>query len=63
MGLLKYLMTVRKLNNMGRWSADFMHQLGDYYREHSFFVAQVGQMLALIEEENGNKVDWCQAVQ
>jgi len=26
--------------------------------EHSFFVSQVGQMLALIEEQNGNKVDW-----
>jgi putative hydrolase of HD superfamily len=26
--------------------------------EHSFYVAQLGQMLALIEEQNGNKVDW-----
>ena len=26
MGLHKYLMTVRKLNNMGRWSTDYMHQ-------------------------------------
>jgi len=58
MGLHKYLMTVRKLNNMGRWSTDFMHQRATV-SEHSFFVAQVGQMLALIEEENGNKVDWC----
>jgi putative hydrolase of HD superfamily len=57
MGLHNYLMTVRKLNNMGRWSTDFMHQRATV-SEHSFFVSQVGQMLALIEEENGNTVDW-----
>lgn len=58
MGLHNYLMTVRKLNNMGRWSTDFMHQRATV-SEHSFFVSQIGQMLALIEEENGRKVDWC----
>jgi putative hydrolase of HD superfamily len=57
MGLHNYLLTVRKLNNMGRWSTDFMHQRTTV-SEHSFFVAQVGQMMALIEEENGNAVDW-----
>lgn len=57
MSLHNYLLTVRKLNNMGRWSTDFMHQRTTV-SEHSFFVAQVGQMLALIEEENGNRVDW-----
>lgn len=57
MGLHKYLLTVRKLNNMGRWSTDFMHQRTTV-SEHSFYVAQVGQMMALIEEENGNTVDW-----
>ncbi len=57
MGLHNYLQTVRKLNNMGRWSTDFMHQRTTV-SEHSFFVAQVGQMMALIEEENGNTVDW-----
>ncbi len=57
MGLHNYLMTVRKLNNMGRWSTDFMHQRATV-SEHSFFVSQIGQMLALIEEENGNFVDW-----
>ena len=57
MGLHNYLMTVRKLNNMGRWSTDFMHQRATV-SEHSFFVAQIGQMMALIEEENGNAVDW-----
>lgn len=57
MGLDKYLMTVRKLNNMGRWSTDFMHQRATV-SEHSFFVAQIGQMLALIEEQNGQTIDW-----
>ncbi len=57
MGLHNYLQTVRKLNNMGRWSTDFMHQRATV-SEHSFFVAQIGQMLALIEEENGSSIDW-----
>lgn len=57
MSLHNYLLTVRKLNNMGRWATDFMHQRTTV-SEHSFFVAQVGQMLALIEEENGNKINW-----
>jgi putative hydrolase of HD superfamily len=57
MGLHNYLLTVRKLNNMGRWSTDFMHQRATV-SEHSFFVAQIGQMLAIIEEENGNAIDW-----
>lgn len=57
MSLHNYLLTVRKLNNMGRWATDFMHQRTTV-SEHSFFVAQVGQMLALIEEENGNRINW-----
>lgn len=57
MGLSNYLLTVRKLNNMGRWSTDFMHQRTTV-SEHSFFVAQVGQMLALVEEQNGGVIDW-----
>ncbi|NTV88927.1 MAG: HD domain-containing protein [Clostridiales bacterium] len=57
MSLHNYLLTVRKLNNMGRWSTDFMHQRTTV-SEHSFFVAQVGQMMALIEEQNGNKINW-----
>ena len=57
MGLHNYLLTVRKLNNMGRWSTDFMHQRATV-SEHSFFVAQIGQMLAIIEEEHGNAIDW-----
>jgi putative hydrolase of HD superfamily len=42
---------------MGRWAPEFMHQRATV-SEHSFLVAQIGQMLAIIEEENGNKVDW-----
>lgn len=57
MSLYNYLLTVRKLNNMGRWSTDFMHQRTTV-SEHSFFVAQVGQMMAIIEEQNGNTIDW-----
>ncbi|MDT8901929.1 HD domain-containing protein [Anaeroselena agilis] len=57
MGLHNYLVYVRKLNNMGRWATEFMHQRTTV-SEHSFLVAQIGQMLALIEEENGGKVDW-----
>jgi putative hydrolase of HD superfamily len=56
-GLHNYLIFVRKLNNMGRWATEFMHQRTTV-SEHSFLVAQIGQMLALIEEENGGKVDW-----
>ncbi len=55
--LHNYLLAVRKLNNMGRWATEFMH-MRTTVSEHSFFVAQIGQMLALIEEENGQVVDW-----
>lgn len=57
MSLDKYLITVRKLNNMGRWAPEFMHRRATV-SEHSFLVSQIGQMLALIEEEHGNKVNW-----
>lgn len=57
MSLDKYLTTVRKLNNMGRWANEFMHRRATV-SEHSFLVAQIGQMLALIEEEHGNIVNW-----
>jgi putative hydrolase of HD superfamily len=57
MSLDKYLITVRKLNNLGRWAPEFMHQRATV-SEHSFLVAQIGQMLAIIEEEHGNKVNW-----
>jgi putative hydrolase of HD superfamily len=57
LGLHNYLLAVRKLNNMGRWSTEFMH-LRTTVSEHSFFVAQIGQMLAIIEEENGQAINW-----
>jgi putative hydrolase of HD superfamily len=42
---------------MGRWSTEFMH-LRTTVSEHSFFVAQIGQMLAITEEKNGQKINW-----
>lgn len=57
MGFDNYLMTVRKLNNMGRWATENMLQRTTV-SEHSFFVAQIGQLLGIIEEKHGNKIDW-----
>ncbi len=57
MGFAEYLHTVRKLNNMGRWATEFMHRRATV-SEHSFFVAQIGQMLGVIEERHGNAVNW-----
>lgn len=57
MGFADYLHTVRKLNNMGRWATEFMHRRATV-SEHSFFVAQIGQMLGVIEEQHGNAVNW-----
>lgn len=57
MGLAKYLYAARKLNNIGRWASDFMHTRSSV-AEHSFSVTQIAQMLAVIEEEHGNKIDW-----
>lgn len=57
MGFGNYLEIVRKLNNMGRWSNEYMHSRATV-SEHIFFVTQIGQMLGVIEEENGNKVEW-----
>lgn len=57
MGFGNYLKTVKKLNNMGRWSNEYMHRRATV-SEHLFFVTQLGQMLAVIEEEHGNEVDW-----
>lgn len=57
MSLDKYLMTIRKLNNMGRWATEYMHQRPTV-SEHSFSVTQIGQMLGLIEEQHGTVIDW-----
>jgi len=57
MGLAQILYSTRKLNNIGRWASDFMHARSSV-SEHSFFVTQIAQMLGVIEEQNGNKVNW-----
>lgn len=57
MGLAQFLYSTRKLNNIGRWASDFMH-IRSSVSEHSFFVTQIAQMLGVIEEEKGNKVNW-----
>lgn len=57
MGFSNYLQIVRKLNNMGRWSNEYMHSRTTV-SEHLFFVTQIGQMLGVIEEEHENKIDW-----
>jgi len=57
MGLAQYLYAARKLNNIGRWASEFMH-IRSSVSEHSFFVTQLAQMLGVIEEENGQKIDW-----
>ncbi|MDR2884595.1 MAG: HD domain-containing protein [Deferribacteraceae bacterium] len=56
-GLGKLLLNIRKLNNIARWSNEFVHQRASV-SEHSFFVAQIAQMLGTIEEEMGGTVDW-----
>lgn len=57
MGLAQFLISTRKLNNIGRWASDFMH-IRSSVSEHSFFVTQIAQMLGVIEEENGNEINW-----
>lgn len=53
----KLIITARKLNNIGRWANEFLHQRSSV-AEHSFSVAQIAQLLGLIEEENGKSIDW-----
>ncbi len=53
----KLITTARKLNNIGRWANEFLHQRSSV-SEHSFSVAQIAQLLGIIEEENGKQVDW-----
>lgn len=53
----KLITTARKLNNIGRWANEFLHQRSSV-AEHSFSVAQIAQLLGIIEEENGRVVDW-----
>lgn len=53
----KLIITVRKLNNIGRWANEFLHQRSSV-AEHSFSVAQIAQLLGIIEEEHGSVIDW-----
>ena len=53
----KLITTARKLNNIGRWANEFLHLRASVV-EHSFSVAQIAQLLGIIEEENGTQIDW-----
>ena len=53
----KLITTARKLNNIGRWANEFLHQRSSV-AEHSFSVAQISQLLGIIEEEHGSNIDW-----
>jgi putative hydrolase of HD superfamily len=48
---------LRKLNNVMRWSNEFLHRRASV-AEHSFCVAQIAQMLGFIEESLGGVVNW-----
>ncbi len=56
-GLPQLLLNIRKLNNIGRWSNEFLHRRASV-AEHSFAVAQIAQMLGFIEESLGGTVNW-----
>jgi putative hydrolase of HD superfamily len=51
------LENIRKLNNVQRWSNEFLHCRASV-SEHSFSVAQIAQLLGFIEENFSNSVDW-----
>lgn len=53
----KLITTARKLYNIGRWANEFLHQRSSV-AEHSFSVAQIAQLLGIIEEENGKQINW-----
>lgn len=53
----KLILAARKLNNIGRWANEFLHQRSSV-AEHSFAVAQIAQLLGLLEETNGKNIDW-----
>ena len=57
MGLGGIIINARKLNNIGRWANEFLHQRASV-AEHTFLVTQLAQLLGFIEEENGNSVNW-----
>ena len=54
----RLLQNARKLNNIGRWANEFLHQRPSV-AEHSFMVCQIAQLLGVIEEEEGGSIiDW-----
>lgn len=53
----RLIITARKLNNIGRWANEFLHQRPSV-AEHSFSVCQIAQLLGVIEEQNGTIVNW-----
>ena len=53
----KLILTARKLNNIGRWANEFLHQRSSV-AEHSFSVAQIAQLLGVLEESHGLEINW-----
>ncbi|MBQ7516262.1 MAG: HD domain-containing protein [Schwartzia sp.] len=56
-GLANFLSYARKLANITRWNVEFLYKKASV-AEHSFFVAQIAQLIGLIEERNGAVIDW-----
>jgi len=57
MSLGKLIINARKLNNIGRWANEFLHNRASV-SEHSFLVTQIAQLLGFIEEEKGATINW-----
>ena len=56
-GLANFLSYARKLANISRWNVEFLYKKASV-AEHSFFVAQIAQLIGIIEEKNGAVIDW-----
>ena len=56
-GLANFLSYARKLANISRWNVEFLYKKASV-AEHSFFVAQIAQLIGIIEERNGAVIDW-----
>ena len=56
-GLANFLSYARKLANITRWNVEFLYKKSSV-AEHSFFVAQIAQLIGIIEEKNGAVIDW-----
>ncbi len=53
----KLILAAKKLNNIGRWANEFLHQRSSV-AEHSFSVAQIAQLLGVLEENKGLEINW-----